>query len=1687
MPRGAILLERKGFDEIEALDFGLSKLGISLAEPLDGAILDLPSITVKGSISDPSAKVEVNGLEALVIGNQFEVRDFPLDIGENIITATATNLAQINASDTIQVIYEPSLPPLTIAIQSPGKGSTFFRASIEVTGTMSDPEAKVFINGREAVVEGNIFRVSDLQLDFGENAITAFVMDALGRTASDTVTVDYSWITVLLTSPSDGEVLSVSSMDVLGRVNDSTALVDVNGKVATVQMDGSFSVNGLPLFEGRNEITAQATNLQGQTNTDSIQVTYEPPPVPLTVSLLTPIDGSNLETLRIKVVGIVSDPTVTLLVNDGLARIQEDRFEATVDVCEEPIAAASLFRQATFHGNSWDCTITVTAYSDDGETAVRNIIYTHTSVQNPLTVSITDPLDDAVLTYSPIQITGEVNDVLSGLSPTVITVNGVAATVQENEGSAFTASVPLQDGVNDITTHAQDAVGGDAYDTLRILYEPATKPLSVLITSPVDSAIVNVASIAISGLVSDSTVSVQVNSVDADLDFRSFTHASIPLTIGTNTLTATAQRPNGETATASVIVTYDPNYASPPAPLLSQLPEYVRTSHLGISGLTLPLHSAEVFVNGSSRGVTPADSQGLFSTTVLLSEGINHLSARAMDPFGNRSPLSIEASVIRDTIKPYIQQGILLIDRLNLAVSRVLIAGKTEALADVLIAIDDDPDYEVQMTADDQGRFGTYTHLSAGNHQLEIRSVDLAGNVATLFENHTVHNRFSRRPLPPAIDPMSSPTNETNVTIEGNAYANFLVEIYLNDQRMGTVLTDHRGRFVLENVSLIPGSNTLRVRQLSKQIGFNNRVLSLDEADSSEVVVNVISASPIRPNVTIGFPVNGAETDAAFVPLRGSVDTSGVTLRLNGYYNNIGYAQEQQTTFKSNQKIPLLPGENTLWIEASAPDGSRGVDKITVDSRRDAVVPTVQITAPVAGEEIFTSTIIPFGTIDATVQTVIVNETEAFLGNGTFQANFIDILSSAYVSNPEGHPRLITAWAMDAKGQIGHHDVPVRYRFIPTPFTNITLPIDGAIVTTPSVNVMGQVFDASEVTVNGVPAEIDGNTFTAEINLEEGLNTINAIAKNTIKANAETIQITYQPAGPVVFQTIAMDPTDATVPLGGSVRLKAIGTYSDGNIVDLTLDSIWSSNDPTLATVKNGSVTAQALGMTTITAVSDGITGIATLTVGPPTLESLRVVYQGESGRLSSDPPTLSPGETLFFKALGTYSDNSVVDLTGSVTWASRDSTIATIDSSGMATGLSEGTSLVSATDQTIIGSSTLTVEPPPLYLFINSPTGGSTINRENVMVRGTVFTGAEEVGITVNGVIANVFGNEFIVNGIFLVDGSNPITAQAIDSNGAQAQAQVIVDAITTDPQITLTSNIASGIAPLDFNLRILSTFNFTSSTLTYAGPGAATITAINRENVMVRGTVFTGAEEVGITVNGVIANVFGNEFIVNGIFLVDGSNPITAQAIDSNGAQAQAQVIVDAITTDPQITLTSNIASGIAPLDFNLRILSTFNFTSSTLTYAGPGAATITAINEVEYEVRVDSEGLYFFTAQVTDDQSIVHSDTIGITVLNLAELDALLQAKWEGIKQALINLDINGALGNIAEDSKPKYESLFNRFGNNLSGIATNLPDLQLIRIVSDVASYYVIKDENGVNRTHFIYFARDTEGIWKLQTF
>lgn len=286
--------------------------------------------------------------------------------------------------------------------------------------------------------------------------------------------------------------------------------------------------------------------------------------------------------------------------------------------------------------------------------------------------------------------------------------------------------------------------------------------------------------------------------------------------------------------------------------------------------------------------------------------------------------------------------------------------------------------------------------------------------------------------------------------------------------------------------------------------------------------------------------------------------------------------------------------------------------------------------------------------------------------------------------------------------------------------------------------------------------------------------------------------------------------------------------------------------------------------------------------------------------------------------------------------------------------------------------------------------------------------------------------------------------------------------------------------------NHAIAATFVANSITLTIASPSEGA--AINRPDAMVTGTVTNPAGyETGVTVNGVAAIVYGNQFVANHVPLQEGANTITATATDINGATATASVTINAITTGNYIRLTADTASGVSPLDATLRVDGTFSINASTLSATGPAQPEILSSSADKYQVRMTAEGIYYFTGNTTGPDGNPYLDTIAIMATDKTQMDNMFKSKWDGMKAKLVTNDIDTAMSYFGDFSKDKYRRIFSDLGSDLPSIINSLPDIVFVSFYVNVAEYAINRFEDGVNRLYFIYFIRDENGLWKIDSF
>jgi trimeric autotransporter adhesin len=194
------------------------------------------------------------------------------------------------------------------------------------------------------------------------------------------------------------------------------------------------------------------------------------------------------------------------------------------------------------------------------------------------------------------------------------------------------------------------------------------------------------------------------------------------------------------------------------------------------------------------------------------------------------------------------------------------------------------------------------------------------------------------------------------------------------------------------------------------------------------------------------------------------------------------------------------------------------------------------------------------------------------------------------------------------------------------------------------------------------------------------------------------------PVAPSVsLVSIDVSPVDPVIALGTTTQLKATGIYSDNTKKDLTTSVTWDSSDTAVATVDKGLARSFARGSSTIRAKSGSMSGSRTLTVTTATLQSIQVTPVN---------PDVALGTTRQFTATGIFSDDSVQDLTQQVTWSSSAGAVASLSnaagSKGLATPSGVGSATVSATLDSVIGSTNITVTSATLVSIQVTPTNPS-------------------------------------------------------------------------------------------------------------------------------------------------------------------------------------------------------------------------------------------------------------------------------------------------------------------------------------------------------------------------------------------
>ncbi|MCW5203872.1 hypothetical protein VU12_13155 [Desulfobulbus sp. US4] len=285
---------------------------------------------------------------------------------------------------------------------------------------------------------------------------------------------------------------------------------------------------------------------------------------------------------------------------------------------------------------------------------------------------------------------------------------------------------------------------------------------------------------------------------------------------------------------------------------------------------------------------------------------------------------------------------------------------------------------------------------------------------------------------------------------------------------------------------------------------------------------------------------------------------------------------------------------------------------------------------------------------------------------------------------------------------------------------------------------------------------------------------------------------------------------------------------------------------------------------------------------------------------------------------------------------------------------------------------------------------------------------------------------------------------------------------------------------------------------TLTDLSPGAGDI--ITRSEVLVTGSVsHKDGLEIGVMVNGEVALVYDGRFAANHVRLpkkgeTEEGKAMFVGAFDTNGKRVTQTISADVQPSIRRVELKTDFWSSLAPMENTLEFSKNFIESSRPIiTSSGPADPVIEAGKEPDtWNISMTEPGIYIFSVDVRDETGEHYTDQVAVLAYGRDTLDALLQGKWDGMKQALIAGDAEKALGYFTYGQRRVFQEIFSSAGKEgLAHMARDMQDIELISQKNDTAKYRIRKEMNFKGKTEtitsHIYFQKERDGIWRIRDF
>ncbi len=792
-------------------------------------------------------------------------------------------------------------------------------------------------------------------------------------------------------------------------------------------------------------------------------------------------------------------------------------------------------------------------------------------------------------------------------------------------------------------------------------------------------------------------------------------------------------------------------------------------------------------------------------------------------------------------------------------------------------------------------------NLSDGTHTITVQATDAAGNKGSASVGFTVDT------VAPAvaINPVTSPTNQTNQTITGTREALAVITATVNTSAtVGSVTYPTDTTWSIAVGNLAEGNNTIAVtatdaagnkgsssttitldtvapkvsisspvagisnqksQQLIYTVSDGTVVVTLDGtvitgssldnlADGPHTItVGVTDAAGNKGTATVNFTIDTVAPAVGINPVTTPTNQASQTLTgtreagaaINANVNTsaaIGIITYPSDTTWSVAVSNLAEGSNTINITATDSAGNKGTAPVTITL--DTLAPAVSIASPIAGISNQKSQPLTYTVSDGNVVV-------------TLDGSIINVSSGQMLDNLGDGTHTITVQATDAAGNKGSASVSFSVDTVApavaiNPVTSPTNQTGQAITGTREALAVITATVNTSATLGPVTYPTDTTWSIAVSNLAEGNNTI-AVTATDAAGNKGSSSAT------ITLDTVA-PKVSISSPVAGISNQKSqqlIYTVSDGTVV-VTLDGtvITGSNLDNLA---DGPHTV-TVGVTD----AAGNKGIATVNFTIDTVAPAVGIN-----------PVTTPTNQLSQTLTGTREAGAAITanvntsaVLSSVTYPSDTSWSVAVSN------LVEGSNIISVTATDSAGNKgtapvTITVDTLAPAVSIGSPVAGIS-NQKSQPLNYTVSDGT--VVVTLDGSIINVSSGQMLDN---LSDGTHTITVQATDAAGNKGSASVSFSVDTVAPAVAMNP--------------VVSPTNLTSQTVTGTREAGVAIAVAVSSSATVGSITYPTATTWGCSISG----------------LVNGVNTVTVTATDAAGNKGSATVSFTVDTVAPAVAI--------------------------------------------------------------------------------------------------------------------------------------------------------------------------------------